>query len=333
MPSGISITRTSWAESRERIPAGAHHRRRRAAAWVAALACLALLATPSGARAADTPDARDKTLPCRPTIACTADFVPPGTVDLEAGALFRRLGPSIRGAAGTRQWTFPFLAKLTLEPWVQLQVGSNGLTAATGLAPQDFFDDLVVGPKFHLFDQTPTTPSISVSAEVSVPTFPGQGYLRTVDAFFTAYVTKDLGPVHADFNAACNVWRVDQPLPQVLVALALTANVPPPFGVMGEAYYFSNAPPVAPKDGGLLFAFTHSPRPWLVFDVGADIGWFPSSRAYSLFFGMAIIPVVLWRPSTSSSSAAAPARRPAFPTSASMASAPFAPGPLTPAPL
>ncbi len=167
-------------------------------------------------------------------------------MDLEAGALFRSLGPSSHGATGTRQWTFPFLAKLTLEPWIQLQVGSNGLTAATGRAPQSYFDDVVIGPKFHLLDQTRTTPSISVSAELSVPTFPGQGDLRTFDAFLTAYVTKDLGPVHADFNAACNVWRIDQPLPQALIALALTANVPPPFVVMGEAYFFSNAPPVAP---------------------------------------------------------------------------------------
>jgi len=65
---------------------------------------------------------------------------------------------------------------------------------------------------------------------------------------------------------------------------------------MGEAYYFSNAAPVAPRDGGLLFAFTHSPRSWIVFDLGADIGWFPTTRAYSLFVGMSIIPVVLWRP-------------------------------------
>jgi hypothetical protein len=32
-----------------------------------------------------------KALPCRPTIACTADIVPPGTFELEAGYLFRKL--------------------------------------------------------------------------------------------------------------------------------------------------------------------------------------------------------------------------------------------------
>jgi hypothetical protein len=300
MPSGISITHTSLAESGESVPQRARNQWRRAAARVAA-AVAAGMTLASAARAAETPDARDKTLPCRPTIACTADFVPPGTVDLEAGALFRSLGPSnaARPITATRQWTLPFLVKLTLAPWVQLQVGSNGLTEATGLTPQDYFDDLVVGAKFHLLDQSEWAPSVSLSAEASVPTFPGQGYLRTYDAFFTAYVTKDLGPVHADFNAAWNLWRVEaSPASQGLVALALTANTPPPFGVMGEAYYSTNAAPVAPRDGGLLFAFTHSPRSWLVFDMGADVGWFPSTRAFSVFVGMAIIPVVLWRPSS-----------------------------------
>jgi hypothetical protein len=252
------------------------------------------LASPLPARAAEPPDARDKTLPCRPTIACTADLVPPGTFEVEAGALFRSLGGT---RAPTRQWTFPFLAKLTLAPWVQVQLGSNGLTAATGLVPENFFDDVVVGPKFHLVDQTAWVPSFSFSAELSVPTFGGRGFVRTYDAFFTAYVTKDLGPVHVDFNAGGNLWRLDGlPVAQGLVALAVSANLPPPFGIMGEGYYFSNAGPVAPRDGGLLFAFTHSPRSWLIFDVGADVGWFPSARAYSFFVGASIIPVVFWRP-------------------------------------
>jgi hypothetical protein len=260
------------------------------------------------ARAAEAPDDRDKALPCRPTIACTADLVPPGTLDVETGAIFRRLaGPSSAATVSaapsgapraTRQWSFPFLAKLTLAPWVQLQLGSNGFTAARGDAPQSFFDDALVAAKLHLHDQTDFTPSLSLSAEASIPTAAGQlGYVRTYDASFTAYVTKDFGPVHADFNAALNVWRLDDsPLTQGLVALALTSNTPPTFGVMGEAYMQTDASPVSSRDGGFLFAFTHSPRPWLVFDMGGDVGFFPSTRSYSLFIGMSFVPVVFWRP-------------------------------------
>jgi hypothetical protein len=289
--------RTPEAESREDIATGPGDQTRRARALLAAAMASAVLAAPS-ARAVETPDQDDKTLPCRPTIACTADFVPPGTLEVEAGALFRRLGTP--GAGTTRQWTFPFLVKLTLAPWLQLQVGSNGFSAASGAEPERFFDDATFTAKFHVLDQARWVPSISFSGEASIPTFRAEGYTRTYDALFLAYITKDMGPIHADLNVGWNVWGLDAaPASQGIVALALSANLPPAFGVMGEAYYFSNAPPVAPRDGGLLFAFTHSPRNWLIFDVGGDIGWFPSSRAYSLFIGMSVIPAVLWRGATS----------------------------------
>ena len=45
-----------------------------------ALAPALLLALP--ARAAGWPDERDRVLPCRPTIACTADLVAPGTFEI-----------------------------------------------------------------------------------------------------------------------------------------------------------------------------------------------------------------------------------------------------------
>jgi hypothetical protein len=74
---------------------------------------------------------------------------------------------------------------------------------------------------------------------------------------------------------------------------------------MGEAYYFTDAAPVAPRDGGVLFAVSHSPRTWLVFDVGGDVGWFPSTRAYSVFVGASFIPAVFWRDTTLAASSVA----------------------------
>jgi hypothetical protein len=260
-----------------------------------ALVAAAIVLSPGWARTAraiEPPDARDKALPCRPTIACTADIVPPGTLDVETGALFRSLGP----AGSTRQWSFPFLLKLTLADWVQVQAGSNGFTGARGATPESFLDDAQLVVKFHLHDQTAWTPSISISGEASIPTARSLGYLRTYDASFIAYITKDFGALHADFNLAWNVWRLDAaPLSQGLAALALSVNLPPPFGLMAEAYYFSDAAPVAPRDGGFLFAVSHSPRTWLIFDAGGDLGFFPSTRAYSVFIGASFIPAVLWR--------------------------------------
>jgi hypothetical protein len=229
-----------------------------------------------------------RALPCRPTIACTADFVPPGSFEVEMGALFRRVG------AEGRQWTLPLLAKLTLAEWLQAQVGSNGYTVTRGDMPAQYFDDVTAGLKVHLVDQRAIVPSVSVSATASLPTFPATGYLRTVDALLIAYVTKDLGPIHADWNLGWNAWRIDgDPRAQAWTALALSANLSPIFGVMAETYYFSDAAPIAPRDGGLLFAISHTPRRWLVFDFGGDVGFFPSSRAYSLFLGLTVVPFLL----------------------------------------
>jgi hypothetical protein len=242
-----------------------------------------------------TPDATYRTLPCRPTIACTAELAPTGAFELEAGALYRR------NDRGGRQWSFPFLAKLTVARWLQLQAGSNGLTTSHGGISAQYFDDALLGAKLHLLDQTTWIPSLSLSATASIPAFAGQaGFVRTYDALFTGYATKDFGPVHVDLNGGVNVWRFeDAPIRQELVALAVSVNLPAPLsmlGVTGESYYFTDASPVAPRDGGFLFAFAHSPRTWLTFDVGGDVGFFPSTRAYSVFIGMSIIPAILWSP-------------------------------------
>jgi hypothetical protein len=262
----------------------------------------ALLLAPTPAQAGDgddgsrapspgAPDDRDRALPCRPTIACTADLVPPGTFEIEAGYLYRA------AAGGATQRTFPVLLKLTLTPWLQLQVGSNGYTVAQGDVPARFLDDVVLGLKLHLADQVGARPALALSAAVSVPTPAGQeGYLRTYDALFTAYASKDVGPIHADLNVGMNLWRLeDHPLPQAFAALAFSADLVAPFGVMAEGYAFSSAAPVAARDGGFLFAFTHAPRRWLMFDLGGDVGLFRATRAYSVFVGLTVIPAVLWR--------------------------------------
>jgi hypothetical protein len=220
-------------------------------------------------------------LPCRPTIACTAEIVPPGALEIESGYLYRRLGY----ASATR--TVPILAKLTIAEWLQAQVG---------VGPGKYFGDGTLGAKFHLVDQSDVRPAIAVASTLSVPTVAAEGYTRTYDAFFTAFVTKDLGPLHADFNTGIDVWRVDgAPLPQSWVALALSGALPAPFGALVEIYSFGDAAPVASRDAGVLFGLTASPRTWLVFDFGGDVGLVPSTRAFSAFVGMTVVPARLWR--------------------------------------
>jgi hypothetical protein len=256
--------------------------------WGTLLVCAAV-ATATDARAVSPPDEGTKTLPCRPTIACTADIVEPGDFEVEAGMLYRRL-------ENGKQWSFPVLAKLTIAKFAQVQLGTNGYTTQFDGPPARFFDAVSLGLKLHVVDQSRFVPSLSISAAAGAPVSRAQeGYVASDGAFFIAYVTKDFGPVHADLNLGLNDLGIDSSArTQQWAALALSVPLPPPFGAMVENYAFTDAQPFSARDAGCLFALSLTARPWLIFDFGGDVGYVPATRAFSSFVGMTIVPVRLW---------------------------------------
>jgi hypothetical protein len=137
-----------------------------------------------------------------------------------------------------------------------------------------------------------------VSGALSVPVSTDQSciYTPTNDAFFTGYASQDLGPVHADLNLGVNQWRIDgMSRSQPWGALALSMAVNDRWTAMAETYVYADASPLAPQDGGLLFALAYAVHPWLIVDGGGDIGAFPETRKASVFIGVTWIPAVLWR--------------------------------------
>ncbi len=233
-----------------------------------------------------------KALPCRPTNACTADVVPAGALELEAGYLARRLQFAPTTSTGQWQQGTPFLLKLTLVEWLQLQAGSNGLQV---LGDQAYFDNLLLGLKAHARDQSKQAPSLALSVTASLPTATTGGDSRMFNLFSTAYASKDFAWLHADLNAGMNAWRVarDAQL-QGWVALALSTELPHKLSPMLETYYFSPAGTVAARDGGVLMALAWAARPWLVVDAGGDVGMFPSTRPFSLFVGVTAVLADFW---------------------------------------
>jgi hypothetical protein len=266
-------------------------RRSPGAGLVASIACGVVALTGRSARAVEAPDARDSAHPCRPTVSCTADLTSPGTLEIEAGELV-----SVAGG-GASEASFPVLFKQTLTPTVQIQVGSNGYTFL-GPAPRvHYLDNVVFGPKLHLHDQGDAWPSLAVAAQLGQPTFPASGYTQSEDAFFTAFASKDFGPIHGDFNVGLDLWQLNAtPASQMFTALALSTALSSVLSLAVEGYVFSDAAPAASHDGGVRVALGFTARPWLVVDMGGDAGFYPATRAASLFLGATVIPAVWWRP-------------------------------------
>jgi hypothetical protein len=275
-------------------------------AWGAVLtgaiggACLACLVCPtasadepgaSGTRAPAAPDDATKIEACRPTITCTAELMAPGLFELETGG-------NLSHGNGKAFWSLPVLFKQGLLRWLELEVGSNGLTVFRDTGGYTYFDDIVFGPKIRFVEQRGLLPTISTSVEVSAPTFSAEGYERNWDLFFAAYATKDIGTVRVDVNAWLNMWRLGEGggTPQGLFSTAVTKSLPANFAAEIGAFYQTGADPSDPRDAGLQGAFTYSPVSWLIVDAGADWGFFPSERKYSIFGGVALVPAVLWRP-------------------------------------
>ncbi len=222
----------------------------------------------SAARADDV-----RVLPCRPTVTCTAELSDPGTLELELGYQWRRDG-------GDTQTT-PFLLKLPLARWLEVQLGGNGFTAAPGAR---YVDDAVVGAKLHVLDQASWWPSLAFTASAAIP-----GH-DPFEVIATVHASKDAGPYHVDVNAGLDASRsVRQPYAAVAVSRAFATR----WSAAIEPHYFAYAEPLAQRDGGAIAALAFAARPWLVIDAAIDaiaIG----PRAVAVLAGVSIAPVRLW---------------------------------------
>lgn len=262
---------------RFRPPAGA-----RIAVCAAAFATT--VAATHSVRAAGLPDDTYKALPCRPTVACTADIVPAGALEFEVGWL-RKTSPA------PLTQTLPALLKLSLSDALQLQLASNTVFVhAQGETRA--LDDGAIGMKLRVVHQAEAMPAIAFSLAATAEKL-GDDTAR--GAAFIAYVTKDVGPLHFDLNLGANAARLRGATDtQPWAALALSTELPKGFGAMVEGYVFRDATPFAQKDAGILSALVHSPAPWLIVDAGADVALFTSTRSYNVFVGGTIILAALW---------------------------------------
>lgn len=245
-----------------------------------------------------------RALPCRPTIACTAEIVPAGIFEVEAGYAQRRAPKqaSFHGAA--------VLAKYSLTDRFQLQMGSNNAFAAqSGLAVHGFDGAFALG-KYVFNAQGDIMPVIAVSALVAGPTSSSaDAVVQTWDADVWAYISKDIVGFHADLNLGADTLSVDRkPALQTIAALAISHDIAWGFGAMVEGYSFNAGGSYAKDDGGFLSALSYSPTPELVFDAGVDVALYRDTRTTTFFAGLTLLPFDMVRTGYRSSLAISPIR-------------------------
>jgi hypothetical protein len=141
--------------------------------------------------AANESDDQMRVLPCRPTISCSAEIVPPGALEVELGYAARHVRPN--GFFHLQ----PLLLKLTILRWLQVQLGTNGYVFTSGDVSRTlgYVDDVSIGLKLHFLDQTDVAPSLAASAAVNIPTpYRNDTFPFAYDASFWIYASKDYVP-------------------------------------------------------------------------------------------------------------------------------------------
>jgi hypothetical protein len=277
--------------TRRPLDSGGRGQARRPASIVTGFLLALAVATPPARAAADGgPSAMGESeaaLPCRPTIACTAEFVSPGRFEVELGYLGRSL-------EGRFQHSTPALVKVTLTEAIQLQLGSNGLVAEG--SHRAYLDAPLVTAKVLLVKQSGLLPALALSAGAGLAALQ-----RTRDpstsAQVIAYATKDLFSIHADLNlGASGLTHDGSSRTQPFAALALSRDVVRDVTAMVEGYLFTAAIPVASADHGLLAAVGLAVNPRVVLDVGVDWGMGGQDRRHSVFVGATLLGPRLWGP-------------------------------------
>ena len=264
----------------------------RTALAAAILVCItrAAFAEPSVEPAEPAVDDEVAALPCRPTIACTAEIVRGGTLEVETGFAHRRAADA--NASGVLA-----LVKYSITDRLQLQLGTNNLVMASGDTTA-WLDGVYLGPKVVLARQTEQLPTLAVSALFSIPTRSGDDAMtRTRDGYFWVYASKDLLGFHADGNLGLDVLSLtDAPAVQGVAALSVSHDLAFGLGAMVETYAFEGGGSYAQHDAGVLMALSYAPTPRIMFDLGGDVALHRDARRATLFAGVTFIPYRAARP-------------------------------------
>jgi hypothetical protein len=228
--------------------------------------------------------------PDRPDVTNGTHIVDVGLLQLEFGGTYSRTGDG--HGIGT-----PVTARLGLNEWLELRVGTDGYVAATDPSGTlSGVGNLQVGAKLRLWADPGGVPVLSILPTVNIPTASESTGLGSGQADYTIALltgTDFLTRGHVDVNYG--IGRIGagtaagQPrFTQQLASFSASAEVPGPVTPYFEGFWFSQQAP----DGGAIVALDTGAiyviNPRLALDGGVQVG-LTSSAPFSAFAGMSVV--------------------------------------------
>lgn len=220
-----------------------------------------------------------------PSPCCGAAIVPGGHFEAEANY-------SGDGVRGNFVNTSNLTLKYSLTDHVQLQLATSNLFVGGGGVNARAFDGVSPGLKLVFLDEGSFAPQMAASLHAVFPTLSTADALQTsIDAYAMMYASKDVGPLHFDATASLALVNLTGSIvPQGGASFTATWNFAPHWGVASGPYSSFGNEALAPIDGGWFGALNFSPIPQLALSVGAEVGFFPQTRSFSFFGGVAWVP-------------------------------------------
>lgn len=223
-----------------------------------------------------------------PMPCCTAGIVPAGHFEVETNC-----------SGDTAGVSFVHTSNLTLKysftDRLQVQVGSPNFLVGGVDTTRHSFDGLVVGAKYVLRDEGELAPILSASAHLIIPTWTDDdAYQPTFDVQAWFYASKTLGALTFDATLTASVVNLLGELaPRGGASLTATWNFSQHWGLSTGPYGFFGDPAKVTVDGGFWASLNYNPIPQIAFSAGVEAGFVPTSRAFSVFAGVAFVPTAM----------------------------------------
>lgn len=231
------------------------------------------------------PEAEVEAVP--PSPCCAAGIVPAGHFEIETNYSGDAQGTSFDLVHGSN-----LILKYSLTDHLQLQLSTANMLVWANTLGGHAFDGVSLAGKYVFIDESEFAPTVSTSLHVSMPTrFDGEALQQTIDLSAWLYASKTFGKLVFDATVTFNAFDLaGTPAPRGGASLTATWNFNDVWGTSTGPWGFYGDAERVPVDGGWWVSLNINPIPQIAFSAGVEAGFLPTSRAFGIFAGVAVVP-------------------------------------------